>query len=68
MWLDFNGLNITPEEITDMLIKDAKVAMNDGASFGENGKGFARMNIACPRYMVEDAMARIEKAVKNLKK
>ena len=68
MWLDFNGLNITPEEITDMLIKDAKVAMNDGASFGENGKGFARMNIACPRYMVEDAMTRIEKAVKNLKK
>ncbi len=68
MWLDFNGLNITPEEITDMLIKDAKVAMNDGASFGENGKGFARMNIACPRYMVEDTMARIEKAVKNLKK
>ena len=68
MWLDFNGLNITPEEITDMLIKDAKVAMNDGASFGANGKGFVRMNIACPRYMVEDAMARIEKAVKNLKK
>ena len=68
MWLDFNGLNITPEEITDMLIKDAKVAMNGGASFGANGKGFARMNIACPRYMVEDAMARIEKAVKNLKK
>ena len=68
MWLDFNGLNITPEEITEMLIKDAKVAMNDGASFGANGKGFARMNIACPRYMVEDAMARIEKAVKNLKK
>ena len=68
MWLDFNRLNITPEEITDMLIKDAKVAMNDGASFGANGKGFARMNIACPRYMVEDAMARIEKAVKNLKK
>ena len=68
MWLDFNGLNITFEEITDMLIKDAKVAMNDGASFGANGKGFARMNIACPRYMIEDAMARIEKAVKNLKK
>ena len=68
MWLDFNRLNITPEEITEMLIKDAKVAMNDGASFGANGKGFARMNIACPRYMVEDAMARIEKAVKNLKK
>ncbi len=68
MWLDFNGLGLTPAEVTDMLIKDAKVAMNDGAGFGENGKGFARLNVACPRYMVEDAMTRIEKAVKNLKK
>ena len=68
MWLDFNGLNLTPAEITDMLLKDAKVAMNDGAGFGANGVGFARLNIACPRYMVEDAMERIEKAVKNIKK
>lgn len=51
-----------------MLIKDAKVAMNDGAGFGTNGVGFARLNIACPKYMVEDAMTRIEKAVNNLKK
>lgn len=68
MWLDFNGLGLSNEEVKELLIKDAKVAMNDGASFGENGKGFARMNIACPRYMVEDAMERIEKAVKNLRK
>ena len=68
MWLDFNGLNLTAAEITDMLLKDAKVAMNDGAGFGANGVGFARLNIACPRYMVEDAMERIEKAVKNIKK
>ncbi|MCF2625787.1 pyridoxal phosphate-dependent aminotransferase [Fusobacterium perfoetens] len=68
MWLDFNGLNLTPAEITDMLLKDAKVAMNDGAGFGANGTGFARLNIACPRYMVEDAMERIEKAVRNIKK
>ena len=36
-------------------------------SFGSNGKGFARMNVACPRYMVEEAMEKIEKAVKNIK-
>lgn len=68
MWLDFNGLGLSNEEVKELLIKDAKVAMNDGASFGANGTGFARMNIACPRYMVEDAMERIEKAVKNLRK
>ena len=68
MWLDFNGLGLSKEELTNLLIKEAKVAMNDGATFGENGKGFARLNIACPRYMVEDAMTRIESAVKKLRK
>lgn len=68
MWLDFNGLGLSKEELTNLLIKEAKVAMNDGATFGENGKGFARLNIACPRYMVEDTMARIESAVKKLRK
>lgn len=67
MWLDFNGTKISQDKIQEFLINEAKVAMNDGGSFGSNGKGFARMNVACPRYMVEEAMERIEKALKNLK-
>ena len=67
MWLDFNGTKIPQDKIQEFLINEAKVAMNDGGSFGSNGKGFARMNMACPRYMVEEAMERIEKALKNLK-
>lgn len=41
--------------------------MNDGSTFGENGKGFFRINVACLKYMVEEAMEKIEKAIKNLK-
>ena len=67
MWLDFNGTKIPQDKIQEFLINEAKVAMNDGGSFGSNGKGFARMNVACPRYMVEEAMERIEKALKKLK-
>lgn len=67
MWLDFNGTKIPQDKIQEFLINEAKVAMNDGGSFGNNGKGFARMNVACPRYMVEEAMERIEKALKNLR-
>ncbi len=67
MWLDFNGMGIPQDKIQDFLINEAKVAMNDGATFGENGKGFFRMNVACPRYMVEEAMEKIEKAIRNLK-
>lgn len=40
MWLDFNGVGIPQDKIQDSLINEAKVAMNDGATFGENGKGF----------------------------
>lgn len=67
MWLDFNNIGIAQDKIQEFLINEAKVAMNDGGTFGENGKGFARMNVACPRYMVEEAMEQIEKAIKNLK-
>ena len=63
MWLDFNGVGIPQDKIQDFLINEAKV----GATFGENGKGFFRMNVACPRYMVEEAMEKIEKAIRNLK-
>ena len=43
----------------------AKIALDDGHWFGQTGEGFERMNIACPRYMVEEGMKRIEKAIKE---
>lgn len=65
MWLDFNEIGISQEKIQEFLINEARVAMNDGSSFGENGKGFARLNIACPRYMVEEALERIKNAIEK---
>ena len=64
MWLDFSALGMTKEELSMFMQKDAKIALDDGFWFGENGAGFERMNIACPRYMVEEGMKRIEKAIK----
>ena len=68
MWLDFSGLGITKEELSMFMQKEAKIALDDGFWFGENGAGFERMNIACPRYMVEEGMNRIENAVKVWRK
>lgn len=68
MWLDFSGLNMTKEELSMFMQKEAKIALDDGFWFGENGAGFERMNIACPRYMVEEGMNRIENAVKVWRK
>ena len=42
---------------------EGKIALNDGYLFGENGTGYQRMNIAAPRYMIEEGMKRIEKAI-----
>ena len=68
MWLDFSGLGMTKEELSMFMQKEAKIALDDGFWFGENGVGFERMNIACPRYMVEEGMNRIENAVKIWRK
>jgi cystathionine beta-lyase len=44
----------------------ARVGFDDGFLFGAAGSGFERMNIACPRSLLNEALARIEKAVNSL--
>lgn len=65
MWLDFSKLNMTKKELSTFMQKEARIALDDGYWFGKNGAGFERINIACPRYMVEEGMNRIEKAIKT---
>ena len=65
MWLDFSALNMTKQELSMFMQKEARIALDDGFWFGENGLGFERMNIACPRYMVEEGLSRIETAIKK---
>ncbi len=66
IWLDCKALNMSTKELNDFFLKEAKVAMNTGASFGSGGEGFMRMNIACTRATLVEALGRIEKAVKKL--
>lgn len=66
MWLDCRDLNMSQEELKAFMFNRAKLGLNDGATFGAGGVGFMRMNIACPRATVEDAMERLEKAVNSL--
>ena len=65
MWLDFSALGLCKEDTSKFMQEKCKIALDDGFWFGENGIGFERMNIACPRYMVKEGMNRIEKAVKE---
>ena len=63
--LDFRELGLSNEELKKLMIEEAGVGMNDGASFGKEGDGFQRMNVACPRPVVEKALVNIEKAIKK---
>ncbi len=59
MWLDFNGTGLDMDEINRRLISEAKVALNDGYMFGKSGAGFQRMNVACPKSVLQEALDRI---------
>ena len=63
--LDFRELGLSNDELKKLMIKKAGVGMNDGASFGKEGDGFQRMNVACPSAVLEKALHNIEKAIKK---
>jgi len=65
-WLDCRELPLDNSKIHQFMIDEAKVGMNDGASFGENGKGFQRLNFGCPKSVLEKALSQIETAVGKL--
>ncbi|MEA3504214.1 MAG: PatB family C-S lyase [Bacteroidota bacterium] len=63
IWIDFRDTNIEPDKLNAIFINHAKVAITDGRMYGEEGKGFFRMNIACPKSVVETALKRIKTAI-----
>lgn len=62
VWLDFRDFKLSDKEISTILQEKAKVALQEGLIFGEEGRGFQRINIACPRYILKEALIRISKA------
>jgi cystathionine beta-lyase len=62
-WLDFRGLGLTHRETCDLLVNKAKIWLDEGAMFGPEGEGFQRINIACPRSVLKDALDRIAAAL-----
>lgn len=64
MWLDFSAWGMTQEELCRFLVEKAKLGMNDGLCFGEEGRGFMRMNIAAPLSVMKEAMDRLLAACK----
>ncbi len=65
MWLDCSGSAI-PGNPHQFFLQKAKVALNDGAMFGPGGKGFVRLNLACPRATLVEALQRMRTALAAL--
>ena len=64
-WLDFSDYGYSHKELADKLLNEAKVALNDGTTFG--GKDYEccfRLNLGCPKSMMLDALERIAAAIK----
>lgn len=68
IWLDFNDLGLGEEALDDLITQEAKLWLNSGAMFGEGGKGFQRVNIACPKVTIEKMLLQLEAAIhKNIR-
>lgn len=66
VWLDCSELNMNANELKNFFVNKAKIGLDDGIMFGRQAEKFERINIACPRKTLEDALNRIEKAVSSL--
>jgi cystathionine beta-lyase len=66
IWLDCRLLGMNNKSLKEFFIFKAKVGLNNGPDFGKEGEGFQRINIACPRSIIEEGLKRIETAVNSL--
>jgi len=63
LWLDFREVEPDPDRLAALLTEGAQVGLNRGSSFGTGGAGFARLNIGCPRSLLDEGLRRIGAAL-----
>lgn len=64
VWLDCRGLKLSHDELVDLFVKGAHLALNDGEMFGKGGEGFMRMNVASPRSVLHQALEQLRQVLK----
>lgn len=62
IWIDCRKIGLSDKELRERLLKKGKIAVNFGYAYGPGGEGFFRLNVACPRKIVEEGIKRICKA------
>ena len=59
-WVDYRALNITEDKFKELMIKKAHIAFSLGSGYGEDGRGFFRVNAALPKKLLEEALFRFK--------
>lgn len=65
-WVNCGHTGMTAKEIEDLLVDKARVRLNEGAMYGEGGETFLRVNLACPRPVLQQVLPRIATVLKEL--
>ena len=68
VWLDCRALGLGHDELVDLFVNKAHLALNDGEMFGPGGQGFMRLNVAAPRCVLEQALKQLSQQVDALPK
>lgn len=63
LWIDCRQLGLNEKELMQRLLEVGKLALEPGSKYGEEGRGFLRMNVACSFDTVKDAVARFKLAL-----
>ena len=63
VWLDRRDLHLNQEELNTFFIQEAKLGLNNGGDFERGLEGYMRLNVACPRSVLKQAMKQLEKVV-----
>ena len=65
VWLDCKGLGMETDELHQFFAQKAGVGLNKGTIFGPGGEYHLRLNAACPRSILVQAMSQLQKAINN---
>lgn len=66
VWIDCRALGLSQEALMDFFLNTCGLFLNSGLDYGERGRGFVRINMACPRKYVEEALKRMMDGIKRL--
>ena len=65
IFLDCRELGLAQNDLNQLFVEDAHLALNTGTTFGKEGEGFMRLNVACPRTILVQALEQLKEGKSN---